>query len=713
MRDDGLQAIFAPKSIAVVGASDKPGSVGGALFANLKATGYQGELFAINSKHLLVQGERAYESLAKLPRVPDLVVVCTPASTVPCLVQECGRLGTRGMIVISAGFREAGADGRRIESELVAAAREFPLLRFIGPNCLGVLRPVHKLNASFSPVMPHPGRIAFLSQSGALCTAILDWSAERELGFSACVSVGNMTNVGMGDLIDYFAEDQQTDAILLYLEGLDQASHFLSAARKCARHKPVIVCKSGRFAESALAAVSHTGAIASADAVCDIAFRHAGIERVDTIEELFDCASLLIAHGAPEGDRLAIVTNAGGPGVMASDAWLALGHPLSRLSEESIESLNRVLPSCWSHRNPVDVLGDAGCARFQAAIQIVAQDPNVDALLVILTPQTMTDPERIAESIVVARANGTKPIVVAFIGGAAVTTGRTILRRAGVPNYDFPEEAVRALSHVTALRRKQCAATSFDSVNTSATPESLRRLGRAVTSEQIAFWRAELAEKQGLLDERKSKSLLADFGIQVVQGRLAASADAAEEIAEQTGYPVVLKVLSPDISHKTDVGGVMLNIPNAQSVREAFATMMKVVRERSPSARIEGVSVQPMVSIARGVELILGMTRDPQLGPVVVIGAGGITAELQRDTAMELPPCDEQTADRMLRSLRLYPILEGYRQRPGVDLVQLKLTMKRFFQLVEDLPELSMVEINPLLATATTCIALDGRMSVG
>ena len=325
MNDSSLDAIFSPKSIAVVGASDKLGSVGGSIYANLKAAGYEGELFAVNSGHAVVQGDLAYESLTKLPSIPDLVIVCTPAPTVPNLLRESGQLGAKGMIVISAGFREAGPAGRSLESELIAASREFPALRFVGPNCLGLLNPRCRLNASFSPVMPRPGKVSFLSQSGALCTAILDWSIDRGLGFATCVSVGNMTNVRMGDLIEYFAKDDETEVVLLYLEGLDHASHFLSAVRNCARRKPVIVCKSGRFAESALAAVSHTGAIASADAVCDIAFRHAGIERVDTIEELFDCANLLVGQTLPEGDRLAIITNAGGPGVMATDAWLARG----------------------------------------------------------------------------------------------------------------------------------------------------------------------------------------------------------------------------------------------------------------------------------------------------------------------------------------------------------------------------------------------------
>ena len=710
MSHDSLDAIFAPHSIAVVGASDQVGSVGGAVFYNLRAGRFGGSVFPVNRKHRTVRGETAFGTIAELPETPDLVVVCTPAATVPTLVRDCGERGVPGMIVISAGFREAGAAGNQLEAELRSARQEYPHLRIIGPNCLGVLRPANGLNASFSPVMPRPGRLTFLSQSGALCTAILDWSIEREIGFATCVSVGNMADVGMGDLIDYFANDDQTDALLLYIEGLDDAEHFLSAARACSRRKPVIAYKAGRFAESSLAAASHTGAIASVDAVYDVAFRHAGVERVNSIEELFDCARLLVGQSRAPGDRLAIVTNAGGPGVMASDAWLALGGPLAKLTSDTIASLNDVLPSCWSHGNPIDVLGDASVERFRAAIDLALIDPNVDALLVILTPQTMTEPARIAEAVVAARKNTTKPIVASWIGGPAVQSGRVILRDAAVPEYDFPEEAVSALNHLVSTGQMRRTATQ-DRMTSRPSVEG----GRAaavplITPDCLASWRAELAETKGLLGEVRSKTLLADYGIPIVPTRVAHSADEAVELAEQLGYPAVLKILSPDISHKTDVGGVVLNIANAGGVRASYAAMMDVVPQRSPRARIEGVAVQRMISATRGVELLLGMTRDPQFGPVLLVGAGGITAELQKDSVLELPPFDDHVIDRMLRSLRLFPLLEGFRGRPGVNLLQLRDVVARFAQLVQDLPELATAEINPLLATADKVVALDARM---
>lgn len=702
----GLDSIFAPQSIAVVGASDQPGSVGGAVFSNLKSAGFQGPLFAVNHKRGMVRGQNAFGSLAELPETPDLVVVCTPAATVPTLIHDCGQRNVVGMIVISAGFREAGAAGRELEVDLLNARREFPRLRFLGPNCLGALRPANGLNASFSPVMPRPGRLTFLSQSGALCTAILDWSIEREIGFSACVSVGNMADVGMGDLIDYFAADDQTDAILLYIEGLDDAEHFLSAARACSQRKPVLAYKAGRFAESSLAAASHTGAIASVDAVYDVAFRHAGVERVNSIEELFDCARLLVGQSHAPGDRLAIVTNAGGPGVMASDAWLALGAPLAKLTGDTIMSLNNALPSCWSHGNPIDVLGDASVDRFEAAINLALQDSNVDALLVILTPQTMTEPARIAEAVVAARKRSPKPIVASWIGGPAVQAGRTILRESAVPVYDFPEEAVHALNHLVSTGRMRLT-TINDQVPAHPCAKGMPPF---ITPDRLASWRAELVEAKGLLGEVRSKMLLAEYGIPIVTTRVAHSVDEAVAVAEEQGYPAVLKILSPDISHKTDVGGVVLNIANTDGIRASYATMMAMVQQRMPDAKIEGVAVQRMYSTSRGIELLLGMTRDPQFGPVLLLGAGGVTAELQKDSVLELPPFDQRAIDRMLRSLRLFPLLEGYRGRPGVNLVRVRDVVARFAQLVQDLPELATAEINPLLASADDVVALDARM---
>lgn len=708
MNGQGLDAIFQPRSIAVVGASERPGSVGGAILSNLRRAGFQGRLSAVNTKRGTFAGQPVFGSITELDQTPDLVAVCTPATTVPTIVRECGERGVGGMIVISAGFREAGAAGKELEVSLKAAGKDFPRLRFLGPNCLGVLKPANGLNASFSPVMPSAGRLTFLSQSGALCTAILDWSLEREIGFATCVSVGNMTNVGMGDLIDYFAKDDQTEAVLLYIEGLDDADHFMRAARSCTRHKPIIAYKAGRFSESSAAAASHTGAIASSDAIYDVAFRRAGIERVNSIEELFDCAKLLVRPTHPQGNRIAIVTNAGGPGVMASDAWLALGGRLAKLSGDTLASLDRVLPPCWSHGNPIDVLGDATVERFQHAIGHALNDPGVDVLLVIVTPQTMTEPKQIAEAVIDAQRHSEKPIVASWIGGPSVQPGRMILKAAGVPACDFPEEAVQALNHLVSTGRMRAAA--IDESRSTAIANARPIQTSPLTAERQNFWHKQLKATNGLLDEVHSKELVAEYGIPVASSQLAASVDDAVDRAQKLGYPVVLKVISPDISHKTDVGGVALNLADADAVRARYVSMMEQVRRRVPNARIDGVSVQTMISQARGVELLLGMTRDSQFGPVLLVGAGGVTAELQKDSALELPPYDDRVFQRLLQSLRLFPLLEGYRGRPGIHLDRLRDVMARFAQLADDFPELAAAEINPLLASADGMIALDVRI---
>lgn len=702
-----LLPIFNPATVAVVGASNKPGSVGGAILSNLKRSGFPGHIYAVNAKHHLIDGEIAYSALEHLPEKPDLVIVSTPASTVPGLVRQCGQLEIPGMIVISAGFREAGPTGLTIESELSQAAREFPNVRFLGPNCLGVLKPDNRLNASFSPIMPSSGRISFISQSGALCTAILDWAMARRIGFAHCVSVGNMTNVGMGDLIEYFADDNQTDVILLYIEGINDAPHFLEAARKCTRCKPIVAFKAGRYGESAAAAASHTGAIATADAVYDAAFRQAGIERVFSIEELFDYSQLCKIPTRPKGDRLAIVTNAGGPAVMASDAWLDVGGHLAKLTGDTVSSLDQCLPSCWSKANPIDILGDATADRFRSAIRLTAADPNVDAVLVILTPQAMTEPSVVAQTVIEERSKTDKPVVTSWIGGVAVQGGRSAFQQAGIPTYDFPEDAVHALKHFMSTIEIQSKSEREPAV--VAEHRSSGCPAVRVSSERIEHWRQKLPTA-GLVDEVTAKQLLKEYGIPVAESSVAHFADEAASIADKIGYPVVLKIVSPDISHKSDVGGVALDIRSPSFVREQFSSMMDTVNARLPHAKIDGISIQPMIDTHGAIELLLGMTRDRQFGPVVVLGAGGFTAELQRDSRLELPPFNREVTDRMIQSLRLFPLLRGYRNQRGVDLDQLRDVIGRFCQLIEDYPTLAAAEINPLSVSSHQIIALDARM---
>lgn len=709
MNKHPLDAIFNPKSVVVIGASDKPGSVGGAVLTNLCRAGFSGRLSVVNSKGGTVNEYPAFGSIDELSDAPDLAIICTPAKTVAGLLRDCARRGVGGMIVISSGFREAGSEGKVLEAELTSASQQFPHVRFIGPNCLGVIKPSIGLNASFSPVMPSPGRITLLSQSGALCTGILDWAISQGIGIATCVSVGNTTNVGMADLIDYFADDPATDALLLYIEGLNDASRFIAAARRCAVRKPIIAYKAGRFAESSKAAASHTGAIASADNIYQAAFRRAGIERANSIQELFDCATLLGGDRRHIGPRLAIITNAGGPGVMACDAWIELGRHLAKLSDDTLVRLDQSLPAFWSHGNPIDVLGDATVERFQLAITHTLADPNVDALLVVVTPQTMTRPDQIAEAIVSAHRKTTKQIVASFIGGEAVRGARERLRDSGIPTYDFPEEAVGALNHLLSVNQMRIAHSEEAPVKASASRLQERETS-SLSQERFQRWRSELSSKSGLVDEARSKKLLEEYGIPTAMTRIARSMEEAVSNAEEIGFPVALKIVSPEISHKTDVGGVALNITDATSVRSHYEQLLIRVRRNCPNARIDGVAVEPMISGAGGIELLLGMTRDPQFGPALLIGAGGVTAELQRDTALELGPFDHRVVDEMLRSLRLYPLLQGYRGRPGVNIAELQEVVMRFGKLANDFPELSVVEINPLLVSPNQVIALDARM---
>lgn len=707
-----LDSIFSPGSVAVVGASEQPGSVGGAVFSNLKAAGFAGRLFAVNHKHRLVFGESAFGSIAELPETPDLVVVCTPAPTVPLLVRDSGERGVGGMIIISAGFRETGPSGRELEEAVRQEAARFKSLRIIGPNCLGVLVPSLRLNATFAAGMPQPGRVALVSQSGALCTAILDWAIDQRIGFSAFVSAGNMLDVSMADLIDYLAADPKTESLILYVESLTNARDFLSAARAFSRKKPIVAFKAGRFTESAQAAASHTGALAGVDAVYEAAFRRAGIERVFSVDDMFDCAELLARKKQLGGPRLAIVTNAGGPGVMATDALMEQRGQLAKLSTTTMERLNRALPPHWSHNNPVDVLGDATAERYATALDEVLADDGVDAALVILTPQAMTDPTRIAQVIATAANPQQKPLLAAWMGGPMVRAGHQILHEASIPAYSSPEQAVHAFMHLVsyASRRELLQETPRDVPITWAHDRvGLRRDFLATHIGPEAPARSDTTAPT-FLSEDDSKALLAAYGIPVSQPIAAATVDEAVDAARRIGFPVVMKIRSPEITHKTDVGGVALDLTNEADVKTAFGRMLDSVKSIRPDAIIQGVTIQPMITAARGVELLVGAKQDPVFGSVILVGAGGVTAEVLQDRALELPPLNERLARRMLESLRCWPLLQGYRGRPGVDIDHLIETLIRFSYLVADWPELAEIDINPLLVTADRLIALDARM---
>lgn len=699
-----LDKIFNPKRVAVIGASDNPKSVGYTVLRNLVGSGFQGVVYPVNPKREAVQGIQAHRDVHSLPHPPDLAVICTPARTVPQLVRECGEVGTRGIIIISAGFREIGEEGRKLEDQILEEKAKFEGMRILGPNCLGIIVPGIHLNASFAAATPKRGHIGFISQSGALCTSVLDWAIDQGIGFSYFVSVGNMLDVNMGDLIDYMGSQTHTQSIILYIESITEAREFMSAARAFARTKPIVAFKAGRFAESAKAAASHTGAMAGVDAVYEAAFQRAGIERIFRIEDMFDCAELLARQQPPKGDRLAIVTNAGGPGVMSTDALIERAGKLAELSPETIEKLNTILPPFWSHGNPVDVLGDAPPERYAAALDVVLQDKNVDAALVILTPQAMTDPTGTAAAVGEVASRHRKPVLAAWMGGSSVAKGVQILNAANVPCYNTPEQAVRAFMHLVSYARNLQILHETPKDIPVAFKLDRQRLRRVFDT--------IFTEGSDILSENVSKALLEAYEIPVTKPHLARTPEEAVELARRIGYPVVLKIHSPQITHKTEVGGVVLNVSSDESVRRNFERMVATAKERRPDATILGVTVQPMVSFPVSYELILGATKDPVFGSVIMVGMGGTAAEVFRDRALGLPPLNESLARRMLESLKSWPLLQGYRGRPGVNIDRLIEIIIRFSYLVADYPEIKEIDVNPLLVTPEDVIALDARIIV-
>jgi acetyltransferase len=701
MSTHNLDKLFKPQRIAVIGASPRPGSVGATVLDNLLNSGSDAVVYPINPKHEAIHGIHAWPTIRDVPKTPDLAIICIPAASVPQVICECGEAGVRGIIILSAGFREVGENGRELERQTAEVARAFPGMRIIGPNCLGVIVPGARLNASFAGQLPLPGHVAFISQSGALCTAILDWADQKGLGFSYFVSIGNMLDVDLGDLIDYFGQQPEVRSIILYAESVTNARKFMSAARAFARVKPIVAYKSGRFAESAKAAASHTGALAGEDSVFDAAFARAGIERCYEIDDVFDCAELLAWQRPPAGPRLAIVTNAGGPGVMAADALLAREGVLTKLSPSSLEALDRILPPFWSHGNPVDVLGDASPERYYSATEIALKDPNVDGLLVILTPQAMTDATASADAIGKLAANATRPILAAWMGGRAVQAGIERLNRSGIPTYENPAKAVRAFMHLVSYGQ-----------NREILYEMPREIPVRFPLDRQAIhqrFSESLGQAESLVSEPVCKGLLAAYGIPTTKTIVARSAEEAITAAREIGFPVALKIVSPDVSHKTDVGGVRLHVDNDELVRSAFEQIKAAVLHAVPRARIDGIAVQEMISEPEGQELILGAKKDATFGAVLLLGRGGVTAELLQDRVLELPPLNERLARRMLTKLRTWPLLQGYRGRAGVDLDRLVEMLMRFSYLIADFPQIQEFDINPLLVSPRRIVALDAR----
>jgi len=699
-RDQPLDAFFAPKSVAVVGATETEGSVGRTIFRNLLSSQFGGTVFPVNPKRSSILGVKAYPSLSAIPEPVDLAVVITPAEAVPKVIHECVDLGVNAAVVISAGFKETGPRGAELEQQIMAEARRGKI-RIIGPNCLGVMAPWNGLNATFATTIARPGHVGFISQSGALCTAILDWSLRELVGFSAFLSIGSMLDVNWGDLIYYLGDDPRTRSIVIYMESIGDARAFLSAAREVALSKPIIVIKAGRTDAAAKAAASHTGSLAGSDDVLDAAFRRCGVLRVDRISDLFYMAEVLDKQPRPQGPRLTILTNAGGPGVLATDALISEGGTLADLQPETITSLNEVLPQHWSHQNPIDLIGDAGPDRYAKSVEIVAKDKNSDGLLVVLTPQAMTMPTEIAEKLKpYAKLNG-KPILASWMGGTEVAAGESILNRAGIPTFPYPDTAARAFEYMWRY--------SYNLRGLYETPSYAADRAELKPDEAAKVLAKARQEGRVLLTELESKQILTAYGIPTTPTLHAADADAAAEMARQIGFPVVIKLHSTTITHKTDVGGVRLNLCDEAAVRSAYRKMEQTVREKAGEGHFQGVTVQPMIK-AEGYELILGSSVDPQFGPVLLFGCGGQLVEVFKDRALALPPLNTTLARRLMEQTKIFKALEGVRGRKPVDLARLEELVVRFSQLIVEHPAIKEIDINPLLASSDTLMALDARV---
>ncbi|MEJ2573662.1 MAG: bifunctional acetate--CoA ligase family protein/GNAT family N-acetyltransferase [Gammaproteobacteria bacterium] len=698
-----LSPLFSPQSVAVIGASDRPGSVGGRLFANLLAGDYRGTLYAVNPNHQEVQGRPAFASIEQITKRIDLAVIATPAATVPDIIEACGKRGVRAAVIVSAGFGETGPRGASLQQELLESARRYGM-RLIGPNCLGVMRPALGLNATFSNDGARPGKLALVSQSGALCTAILDWARPNAIGFSSVVSLGDSADVDFGEVLDFLVTDPQTEAVLLYIEGIRDARRFMSALRAAARIKPVIVIKVGRHEAGKRAALSHTDAMVVADDVFDAVLRRAGVVRVMTVAQLFTVAQALSADFHPRGNRLAIVTNGGGPGVMAADRAADLGITLATLSPQTLQTLNAQLPPTWSHGNPVDIIGDADAMRYRQALAACLTDSGVDGVLAILTPQAMTEPTAVAEAVIDLSRDADKPLIACWMGDAQVAEARAALSGARIPTFRTPEPAVEVFSFVsTYVHNQQLLLQTPGPLAHGSKPDSE---GARLLIENV------LAERRKVLNEMESKALLAAFHIPVTKTVVTHSPTEALLLAEELEFPVAMKVSSPDITHKSDAGGVRLNVGNAQAVRSAYQGIIADVQRNRPEARIDGVAIEPMIVKPDARELMIGVTTDAVFGPVIALGMGGVAVEVLGDRAVELPPLNHYLAGNLIARTRAAKMLQAFRHMPPVDMEALLSVLLRVSEMVCELPWIMEMDVNPLVVDEHGALAVDARVVV-
>jgi acetyltransferase len=699
-----LTPLFEPKSIAIIGASETPGSVGATLVRNVLDGGYKGKLFFVNPRHATVFGQKAYDNVESIPQRLDLAVICTKAETVPGIIDACGRAGTRHAIVISGGFAEMGPRGANLLRTLLDSARRHNL-RLLGPNCLGLMRPGSGINATFAHGSANPGTIGLISQSGALCTAILDWALPNGVGFSNVVSLGAESDIDFGEVLDYMVADPRTENIFLYIEGIKNARRFMSALRAAARCKPVLLIKVGRHPAGRQAALSHTGALVGADDVFDAALRRAGVVRLGNVGQMYAAAQALFSHFRPRGNRLMIVTNGGGPGVMAADHAADIAIPLAEVSEGLKAKLDAALPPTWSQANPIDLVGDADPARYAAAITACLEDEQVDGVLAILTPQAMSDPTQAARSVIEVAKKSDKPLVTCWMGEEQVREARLLFKGAGIPTFRTPEPAVELFSHISNYyRNQQLLMQAPASISDHIAPR--------LESARLVIETA-LSEGRKQLNEMESKALLAAFRIPIAQTVVARSASEAMVLAEEIGLPVVMKVDSPQITHKSDSGGVRLNLNSLAQVRDAYNAILEEVKKKRPEAIIHGIAIEPMIQKANGRELVVGMVRDQVFGPTIIFGPGGTGVEAgSTERAVALPPLNRFLVADMLATTRASARLGEFRNMPPVSMEALEAVLLRVSEMVCELPWIKEMDINPLIVDENGAVAVDARISI-
>ncbi len=699
-----LDHLFSPRSIAVFGASDRSNSVGAIVFRNLLSGGYKGKLYPINLKHLRVQNKKAYHQISDIGKPVDLAVIATPAASVPDIIRQCGEKGVNAAVVLSAGFGESGPEGEKLQRQLMEQAKRYDI-RIIGPNCLGIMRPELGLNATFSHNIASKGNMALVSQSGALCTAMLDWAEDHDIGFSHMISLGDAADVDFGDILNFLSEDPHTHSILLYVEGIHHPRSFISGLRIAARMKPVVVVKSGRHEEGKRVAMSHTGAMVAGDDVFHAALRRAGAVRAYTIKQLFSAAELLSSRDYRiNGNRLAIVTNGGGPGVMATDRAVEKDLTLARLDNSTLEELNEFLPAHWSHGNPVDILGDADAERYKKALVTCLKDDNVDGVLVMLTPQAMTQPSAAAEAVIEVASESKKPVLACWMGGKQVAEAQKLFAADKIAHFDTPETSVEAFSHLATYHQVQQLLMQV--------PEPFGKRSEPDIEGARLIIEEALAENRKALSDMETMAVLKIFGIPAVNIMEARSANEALIMAESLGFPVVMKINSPDITHKSDVSGVRLNISSASAVRTIFHELIEAAKQKMPEATIHGVTIESMYQRANGRELLVGVIRDPVFGPAISIGAGGTMVEIMKDSIVSLPPLNRFIAQRIIARTQVSKLLGAFRQMPAVNMRELENVLLRVSEMVCELPHIVEMDINPLIVDEQGALAVDARMAI-